>query len=368
MNFLKDKNILIISPESWGKSLLSKHHYALELVRQGNRVWFLNSPYYKRNDECERVEAENPFIKIIDEKYFKGLSKLPARLQKIIIAKQAKRLVRKMGVTPDVVWSFDNSRYFFLDVFPDAFRIHHLVDVHGMFHLETACKTAHLCLGVTPYLVSCSAKFNNNAHFIQHGYKPVVTSNWKLAKTSGRINVGYVGNLFLHAFDVPLMLQLATTHHDVNFHLIGSYSKDHLNNVVDAKRTQLLLELGQLPNVTLYGEMEYNDAFTLASQCDMLLLMYFDRNFDIGNSSKILPYLATGKVVLSDYLALYSNKDLILMAESRHEYLNLFQTVKGNIEHYNSEEWSARRRKYALDNSYSNQLMAIDTYIMNTKD
>jgi hypothetical protein len=360
MSFLKDKNILIISPESWGKSLLSKHHYALELAMQGNRVWFLNSPYYKRNEECDKVEARYPNLKIVDDTIFKGLSKLPSWVQKNIIRKQAQRLVKKMGVSPDVVWSFDNSRYFFLDVFQKAYRIQHLVDAHGMFHLETACKTAQLCLGVTPYLVSCLAKHNANAHFIQHGYKHVIGNNAELKKMSGNMNAAYVGNLFLHAFDAQLMLQLARMHTDVNFHLIGSYSKDHLNNELDAVRTQQLFELGKLPNVALYGEKDYDEAFTLTGQCNMLLLMYFDKSYEIGNSSKILPYLSTGKVVLSDYLELYNGHDLLEMAHTREEYLNLFQTVKLNLEHYHTDEWCAIRRQYALDNSYKNQLGAID--------
>ncbi len=38
------KTILLISPESWGKSFVSKHHYAVELAKKGNIVYFLNPP------------------------------------------------------------------------------------------------------------------------------------------------------------------------------------------------------------------------------------------------------------------------------------------------------------------------------------
>lgn len=39
-----NKTILIISPEPWGKMMISKHHYALELAKLGNEVYFLNPP------------------------------------------------------------------------------------------------------------------------------------------------------------------------------------------------------------------------------------------------------------------------------------------------------------------------------------
>src|SRR5215475_10747584 len=41
---LNNKTILILSPQSWGKMMLSKHHYAIALARKGNKVFFLNPP------------------------------------------------------------------------------------------------------------------------------------------------------------------------------------------------------------------------------------------------------------------------------------------------------------------------------------
>ena len=41
---LKDKVILIISPQPWYQLFVSKHHYAIELAKYGNTVYFLNPP------------------------------------------------------------------------------------------------------------------------------------------------------------------------------------------------------------------------------------------------------------------------------------------------------------------------------------
>jgi len=37
---LRNKTIIILSPEKWGKMMLSKHHYAIELAGMGNIVFF----------------------------------------------------------------------------------------------------------------------------------------------------------------------------------------------------------------------------------------------------------------------------------------------------------------------------------------
>src|SRR4030081_3223301 len=41
---LKNKTILLISPQGWGPMFLSKHHYAIELAKRGNTIYFLNPP------------------------------------------------------------------------------------------------------------------------------------------------------------------------------------------------------------------------------------------------------------------------------------------------------------------------------------
>ena len=41
---LINKTIIVISPQSWGNMFLAKHHYAIELAKYGNEVYFLNPP------------------------------------------------------------------------------------------------------------------------------------------------------------------------------------------------------------------------------------------------------------------------------------------------------------------------------------
>jgi len=55
MKTITHKTILLISPQSWGNMFVSKHHYALELARAGNTVYFLNPPEEKITGRSERI-------------------------------------------------------------------------------------------------------------------------------------------------------------------------------------------------------------------------------------------------------------------------------------------------------------------------
>src|ERR1700760_691648 len=50
---MANKTIVILSTEPWGKMLLSKMHYAIELAALGNKVWFVNPP--RENDHQHLV-------------------------------------------------------------------------------------------------------------------------------------------------------------------------------------------------------------------------------------------------------------------------------------------------------------------------
>src|SRR6186713_730734 len=55
MPSLRNRTILIVSPQSWGKMYVSKHHYAIELANYGNKVYFLNPP---QTDKKEKMTGK----------------------------------------------------------------------------------------------------------------------------------------------------------------------------------------------------------------------------------------------------------------------------------------------------------------------
>ena len=71
-----NKHILIISTEAWGNNHITKHHYATELAKLGNQVYFLNPV----SDKTEVVTIFQN-LKAIDHKpMFRGVNRLPSFL------------------------------------------------------------------------------------------------------------------------------------------------------------------------------------------------------------------------------------------------------------------------------------------------
>ena len=363
MKYLKDKNILIISPESWGLSFLSKHHYALLLAELGNNVWFLNAPHSPSLDlSMDITERTFGRLHLLSDSTQKGIRFLPEFFQKIFTKWSIRKLEEKAGVKWDLIWSFDNSRLFHLDCF-NGFKIHHVVDLPMNFHLKEASSSADLCLGVTTEIVHNLTKFNSNSHLVKHGWRlPMKTVSEEPLSTQ-RPRAAYMGNLLMKAFDANLFLELVNDYPNCDFILIGSETTNHLTRFADPERLAILKELKQCSNVRFVGELTYDAAFSLINVCDILLLMYFnfDRPFD--NSSKLMSYLSTGKVVISNPVSEYQETNLLCIADSRKSFLKLFGEVLCNLDFWNSEEKSIKRKSYAEQFSYSNLIAQIDDLI-----
>src|SRR5450755_3125876 len=58
---LKNKTILIISPQAWGQMYISKHHYAITLAKLGNTVYFLNPPELENAKQAREIEISKSY-------------------------------------------------------------------------------------------------------------------------------------------------------------------------------------------------------------------------------------------------------------------------------------------------------------------
>ena len=84
---MNNKVILVLSPQAWGKMMLAKHHYALELAKAGNTVYFLNPPdndqwHIKKATERIKIRQapENANLWFIDQElYFPYVLKFHSR-------------------------------------------------------------------------------------------------------------------------------------------------------------------------------------------------------------------------------------------------------------------------------------------------
>lgn len=350
MEFLKNKNILIISPENWGKCRVSKHHYASHLANQGNRVYFL------AKNQIDFSSPESGITLLTMPEIPPGMRFLPAFIRRIIHKKLGDKIRKKAGVTFEIIWSFDTSVLYDLEsAFPESYRILHVVDLSMTFQWRIAAKAAHLCLGSSKIIVARLKQINPNSHFIHHGLAVYPTIKHTFTEKQ---NVVYAGNLNIKYLDRPRLERLIRTYPDVTFHFIGDSGADNLSDRSDANYTHTL---SQFPNCKLYGAMtpEVLRSYMLCS--DVLLLCYNPVFKDqISNPHKVMEYLSTGKPILSTVLDEYRDTgDLITMVDDEKIYV---QTLSGLLSE--KEENKAKERgNFAINNSYDKQIGRINELI-----
>src|SRR5204862_6214290 len=116
------KTILIISPQAWGGMFLSKHHYAMELAKRGNRVYFLNPPStdikLPRGKFLEEKPASLPNLIIIHHRLTFPYS-LKFRFITIFHYLMRTHIAKLMAFLPsiEIVWSFDLGSLYPLRLF-----------------------------------------------------------------------------------------------------------------------------------------------------------------------------------------------------------------------------------------------------------
>ena len=71
--FLTNKTIIIISQLDWGDMFISKHHYAVELSKLGNTVYYMNGPDRRKELGKGKIKIEAtafPNLFVIKHNFF----------------------------------------------------------------------------------------------------------------------------------------------------------------------------------------------------------------------------------------------------------------------------------------------------------
>ena len=203
---LKNKCILLISPEAWGNNFVSKHHYANYLCEH-NKVYFLNPaksyskiPLHSCNVQIEQISKNLIVVDYVN--LLPRLNKLSKRIQSLTYAKQAKKIQKHLNIsTFDIVWSFDPYRYWDLNVFNNNKKIYHTVDFHPNAKFEkNCCESADIVLGVTNLIIENLPYPKNEVIKIGHGAD--IKGFEKTVSVSlpgkNKIKACYVGNFHNH--------------------------------------------------------------------------------------------------------------------------------------------------------------------------
>ncbi|MFM9840730.1 MAG: hypothetical protein ACKVOQ_20860 [Cyclobacteriaceae bacterium] len=375
---LKNKTILILSPQAWGKMFVSKHHYAIELAKRGNKVYFLNPPDQVKVDRAEPVEIKasnaHPNLYLIEHKLF-----FPYRLKfralpvfHWLMRFHIKKLLKKIGHPVNIVWSFDLGNLYPFHLFGDRpYKIFHPVDEPLNPPAIQAAKGANIIFSVTNEILAKYNQFDIPNHFINHGVTEDFLAETITEEINDPIRVGFSGNLLRIDTDRETLLQIVQENKQCIFEFWGSYTTAQANigGHEDASAKKFIESLRHHKHVILHGAVAAQELAKSIKRMDVFLICYdVKRDQSKGtNYHKVMEYMATGKVIVSNNITTYRDEpDLVRMISERisNDSLPLlFSKVLGDLTNQNSVSIQAKRIAFAKMNAYKEQLLKIESMI-----
>ena len=361
--------------------MLSKHHYARELVKRGNTVYFLNPPTL--DSPGTPIISPHKSIEglyVIDyNTHIKGERKLPLWVLNFLRKKQASKIVAAIGKPIDVVWSFYPTVFFNLQNFDAGIHILHPVDKVLEKKYYKYAKNADVVFSVSDFILNDFAPYNKHCYFINHGlsdqYAEEATkriNQGELTNSSPehKLRVGYVGNLLRADIDQQSLITVIKKYTDIDFIFWGPYEYHQLQwkHKGDDRVIAFIKFLQESPNVELKGLKAPDVVMDEAASVDFFICCY-DPQREINrasNNHKLMEYLSTGKVVVSNFVEAYKDKKSLLeMSEGfdNKDYPKIFEAVTNNLDNCNSHKLRMARINFALQNTYVHQVNRIEKIV-----
>ena len=366
---LRNKTILIISPESWGDIKLSKHHYSIALSKRENDVYFLNPPNHKISKKIYNNEISKN-LRVLNYNQLRGINRLPLFIKNYLYKIIAKRIRRSIKSSIDIVWTFEPFRFQNPSVFDPKIIIYHPTDIH-----KTGLENE--LVKVADYIFAPSSKILNQLKCkpekkkkINHGLAEHFINNIKRNKKlfierPENTNVGMVGNLNYPYLDKPTLIKIIKDNQNIDFYFIGPYKISNISKEESNVRFQKILS--EFNNFFLVGPKPSNQLPKYMSEFDIFLICYDSDKYtdELANPHKIMEFLSMGKIIVSHYIDEYNDKsDLFLMAKNKFELPKLFSQAVNKMDYFNSDRMINKRIKYAKNYSYVKLLNEIESYIM----
>ena len=366
---------------------ISKHNYAIELERQGNRVYFMNPPNQRQEIEdyqLTKIESYNALF-VIDSFLFNNrlidFLRLRLKFTQIYdryLFKLVKRICKQQNIQLEQVWSFDPNLHGFLYKYPARKRIFFIADAVQNNSQRRAAKNADLVVSVAEGILEPFRKMNPRCLLINHGlnrsYENFAVKKLealKLQKSEdyenfNRVQVGYIGNLMIPYLCHQELKRVVVDNPGIDFHFWGAYSSKE-NNLM-ATYDQVIHDSiqyirGNCTNAYFYGIRESDEIINDLEKIDAFI--YINNSMkDINggaNSHKILEYLSTGKVIISTYLSFYKDLNLLNMIpkEDEKNYPVFFNEIITALSVHNTKDKMISRIRYALSNTYGMNIESI---------
>ena len=365
----QNKIILILSQQNWGINQLSKHLYAKELSKN-NKVYFIHTIPNKQ-------QSKNVVIKNIEENLYLisinigvlGVTKLPSFLIDIQTNRIIQKILKELNILkPDVVWSFEQSRFQNLNQFRASISIFHPVDyiLKARPFLNKIANSANIVLSVSEAILD-EIDTSTPKYFINHGVDEIFLTQHKSPTppdfiSQHKVNVGYVGNLQMKLIDWDNLIQTVEKNPELNFIFIGPDKKSNIGGVTKQPK---ITHLKSLPNTHFTGSLNKKQLAKLLPFIEIFWLCYDNKKFpiEVSNSHKILEYLSTGKVIISNFISTYKNSSVLEMANSNNELSSKLKEIALNLSNYNNTKLQKERINFAKENTYKKQIERIENII-----
>lgn len=384
--FFHNKTIIVISQLDWGDMFISKHHYAVELSKLGNIVYYMNGP--DRKGELKRGEIkieETAFSNLFVIKhnfFFPYFIVFKARtLFNWFIRVHIKRLMKKLQPSSQlVVWSFDQSNTIPLKYFPaGSFKIYMPVDELNSRQAFNAAESAQVFFSVTNEIIQKLRYLQKPSLFINHGVSSIFFSNEIRTQVNKPVVAALSGNFLRPDIDRPVLLSIIKQHPAVIFECWGSSTqlsnnaKGKLNRTLgghtNEETSAFIREMAAQPNVIMHGSVSPEILSRELHRADIFLICY-DINKDQSggtNYHKVLEYLACGKAIVSNNISTYHQyPGLLLMPQSRTDNTELpgiFSKALAELEQLNNAASQQHRIDFARQYLYSRQVKKIEAFI-----
>jgi hypothetical protein len=353
---------------------ISKHHYALELSKLGNNVYFLNGPDQRRKLKPGEIKIETtdyPNLYVVHHRFFfPYIIRFKAKsIFNNLIVIHVNRIIKKIKKDIDIVWSFDLSNAVPLKAFPEKnIKIFMPVDEPSNEFAIKAAENANVIFSVTNEILEKYKHYKVPKIFLNHGVAEIFINNHLEEKINNPLRVGLSGNFLRPDIDRLVLLKIIELNPSVIFDCWGSVSFSNSNIAApeNNESVEFSNKLCSLPNVKVHGNV---NAVTLSKNLkdvDCFLICYdIQKDQSKGtNYHKILEYLATGKVIISNNVTTYQkHPGLMVMSQSRYnndELPGLFSEVINHIEAYNAIDKQQMRIEFAREYLYPKQLKKIE--------
>jgi len=374
---LKNKTILIISPQAWGPMFISKHHYAITLAKMGSKVYFLNPPEQNSSKLPGNITITTSCIHhnllLVEHTLkFPFLLKFHAiKLFHYLMGFHVKNILHTIAHPVDIIWSFDQGNLYPFKLFEEkTFKIFQPVDEPANQEAIKAAEGSQVILSVTREILEKYNDFNQPRHLINHG----IGDDFLLPASPGNrkknIHVGFSGNLLRPDIDRDTLFKIIIQNPGIVFECWGCYTSAN-NNIGGSENpaTKSFISTLKQYGVILHGPASSLKLAHELQRMDAFLICYdVKKDHSKGtNYHKIMEYLSTGKVIIANNVSAYHDKpELVQMIRSRennHALPRMFKKIIQNLGHYNSAVLQQQRKEYAWLNTYANHVDCIEKII-----